>query len=388
MTKDKILLGYEVPTGQEVWIPCFHTLITGQSQYSGKTTTIKALASRAAELGYRVLIFDTKEQEADYTGFGGEVPIVVRDTLDSLELLHLLESVMHQKLGRYFSILSELITGGPNVGKKGKAESLKEVVDRAKFLENHSKNGFVQGAARTIWELLERLINQTAKIPKVTRLELNDGISRMVLNDLEIQSQQVVIATAFEDAIKVYKRKVIIVIDEAFKFVPQEYGSACTYNVLRVITQGAMSGLFVWLSTQFLAITDKAPMKACAVKILGTQDQKDEYKQTLDLIPGSKLKPKDVSDLKTGHFYLKMKGQPKGEQMVYVQPLGVSSEDAKLVAMERAAWEDVKPITIQAGETVVEHYTREVDNDSLTDHEYQELHERLLVLESTTPLGE
>ncbi|MEM1589638.1 MAG: hypothetical protein QW175_04405, partial [Candidatus Bathyarchaeia archaeon] len=89
---------FAVPSGEPVYIEPFHFAIIGQTQFSGKTTLVKRLADWAASQGFTVLVFDTKETEADYSGFGREVPVVLRETTDSFVLIGLLESMFRRKL--------------------------------------------------------------------------------------------------------------------------------------------------------------------------------------------------------------------------------------------------------------------------------------------------
>lgn len=93
---------------------------------------------------------------------------------------------------------------------------------------------------------------------------------------------------------------------------------------MNVITQGAKTGLYTWIATQFLAVTDKDPLKACAVKFLGTQDHITEVKHTLDLIPEArgKFSPDDIMKLKLGHWILVRK-RPAFVGVVYALPVGV-----------------------------------------------------------------
>src|SRR4051812_23746864 len=55
-----IHLGYEVGTGEPVSIPLAHTFVTGQTQLSGKTTTLRAIVVRS---NCRALAFVTKRGE-------------------------------------------------------------------------------------------------------------------------------------------------------------------------------------------------------------------------------------------------------------------------------------------------------------------------------------
>lgn len=319
---DTISLGYRVMDGTPVSIPIFHTAITGQTQYSGKTTTIKKMATEASKKGYKVLIFDTKEQEEDYDDFGDAVPVVMRQQLDSFALLGLLESIFKHRLSIYYGTLSRLCE---------RAKDFDDVIRNATKLEATAKSGFLQDAARTLKDLLVRLQSQTENKQTVDELRLPNDINRMVINDFDLQAQQIIVNTALEDVLRKYKKNVIVVIDEAFKFIPEGYSSACRHTLQRVITQGAKSGLYIWIGTQFLATTDKDPLKACAVKIIGTQDHPTEIKHSMALIPGGKKYADIFMKLQKGHFIVTAK-EIKEPVIVYVQKIGVPDAVAIQVA--------------------------------------------------------
>jgi len=44
---ERILLGFEVGSGESVFLPLHHLAIFGMTQLSGKTTTLEALISRS-----------------------------------------------------------------------------------------------------------------------------------------------------------------------------------------------------------------------------------------------------------------------------------------------------------------------------------------------------
>ena len=315
---------FTVPSGEPVSIEPFHYAIVGQTQFSGKTTLIKRLASWAKDNGFKVLIFDTKETEADYAGFGREVPVCLRETTDSFVLIGLLESMFRRRLTSYYATLSRLTEG---------AKGFNDIIERAKEMEAKTRSSWLRDACRVLYDLLERLQAETAKVKTVPRLQLYDGINRMVINEFSLEAQQLIVKNAFEDALRIYKRNLIIVLDEAFKFLPQGYSSPATKAVMHVITQGAKTGLYVWISTQFLAVTDKDPLKACAIKFLGTQDHITEVRHTLDLIPEvrGRFKPDDIMKLKLGHWILVRK-RPPDVRIVYALPLGVPSNLGRRVA--------------------------------------------------------
>lgn len=70
---------FTVPSGEPVSVEPFHYAIVGQTQFSGKTTLIKRLSRWAVDRGLKVLIFDTKETVEDYSGFGREIPVCLRE---------------------------------------------------------------------------------------------------------------------------------------------------------------------------------------------------------------------------------------------------------------------------------------------------------------------
>ena len=348
---------FTVPSGESVRLEPFNFAIIGQTQFSGKTTLIKRLSTWVVSLGYKVLIFDTKETEADYTGFGHEIPVCLRETTDALVLLPLLETVFQRRLPTgYYSVLCDVTAGTKN---------FEQVIAKAKEKEKTSRSGWVRGACRTLYDLLERLQEQLEKVETVPTLELPYDLNRMVLNDFPAASQQLFVKNAFEDLLHIFKRKTVGVIDEAFKFIPQSYSSAATKAIMTTITQGAKTGLFTWISTQFLAVTDKDPLKACAIKFLGTQDHITEVKHTLDLIPGvrGKFSTDDIMGLKVGHWILVRK-RPPDVRVVYASPLHVPEKVGVEVAQG-----------IRTPEYVRDHFLkrkREVDEELVWKEKYEE----------------
>ena len=325
------------------------------------TTLIKRLADWAAFQGFTVLVFDTKETEADFQGFGKEVPVVLRETTDSFVLIGLLESMFRRRLTPYYATLSRLTET---------ARGFDDIIRRAKELEASTRSSWLRDACRVLYDLLERLKAETGKVETVQQLRLYPGINRMCINDFSLEAQQLIVKNAFEDALRLYRRNLILVIDEAFKFLPQGYSSAATRAVMNVITQGAKTGLYVWIATQFLAVTDKQPLKACAVKFLGTQDHITEVKHTLELIPEARgrFTADDIMKLKLGHWILVRK-QPPFVGMVYSLPVGVPEDVGRKVALGQVSPEYVR-------DTFLKPKVLEV-NDDLWKEKYVQLEKQV-----------
>lgn len=292
--------------GQSVFIEPFHTLFAGQTNLSGKTTTIIALAGEAVKKGYTVLFFDTKPTIREFDSFNLDIPVCYQPTTDSLVLISLLEAIFKRKITIYYSTLNRL---------SERAKDIKDVIHNAELMEQTAKNGFIKDACHTLADLLRRLDQELSQTRYTTRLELRDGyINVMPINKLSNEAQQLVLKTAFEEVLRHHNRNTIVVVDEAFRFFPQDYGSACKKAGQDLITQGAKTKLFVWISTQFLAPTDKDPLKACPNKLFGRQDHNTEIDAAIKLVPGGKktLNPDQIMTLKRGEFlYVPLEGKPK-----------------------------------------------------------------------------
>jgi hypothetical protein len=321
-TKDTLFVGFEVGTGKEVYIPIFHMLVAGQTQLSGKTTLLKTLANQAVEQGYKVLCFDSKSNFADYDTFGKEIPICFRETTDSLTILGLLESIMERKLTQQFATLIRATEG---------AHSFVEVLENAEEVKEKTRSGFVHDAATTLVDLMGRLIEQTRDRKTSSKLELPHTINRMTINKFALEAQQMVIKTAIEDAL--VNPKLIVIIDEMSKFLPQQYRSACKPAIERYVTQGAITKTFLWGGSQFLATTAKSVMKAMDVKILGRQSHDTECEHTLDLIPklgNIKWTESHIMQLELGHFVVAAENWVK---IVYTVPEYADRHECHQVAM-------------------------------------------------------
>lgn len=282
--------------GQKVEMELFHCLIAGQTNLSGKTTTIRTLVPRAVEQGFTVLIFDSKPTVREFPGYH-DVPICYQSTTDSLVLLGLLEGIFRHKLTPFYATLDRLTED---------AGGIPDVIANAEKYEEKAKSGFIKDACHTLAKLLGRLQDELQQFDFTPDLQLRKGaINVMPINSLSVEAQQLVIKTAFEQVLKHHNRKVLVVIDETSRFLPQGYSSACKKAVYDTITQGAKTQLYVWGATQFIATIEKDVIKAMANKLLGRQDDATEVKATLDRIPNLKksgIGADQIMTLKRGEF--------------------------------------------------------------------------------------
>src|SRR5439155_524367 len=117
-------------------------------------------------------------------------------------------------------------------------------------------------------------------------LDLVEGLNIIDLErfarDSEVQS--LIIASVLEDVLYNHKNTVVI-IPEAWKFIPQERGNPCKLAVVEFIRQGATNNNFIWIDSQDMSGVDKEPLKQISEWVLGYQSEKNEVKHTLDQIP-------------------------------------------------------------------------------------------------------
>ncbi len=297
------LLGKE--NGKDFFIEPFHTLLAGQTNLSGKTTTAIALAGEAVKQGYTVLFFDTKPTLREFEGFH-DIPVCYQPTTDPLVLIGLIEQKMKRKLSLYYATLGRVSM---------RAKNIKDVITNAQQLEQRARSGFIKDACFTLADMLKRIDDEFETFKFSTTLELKRGtVNVMPINKMSNEAQQLVLKTAFEQILRHYNKHVIVIVDEAFRFFPQDYGSACKKAGQDLITQGAKTKLFVWISTQFLAPTEKDVLKACANKLLGRQDDPTEVKATQERVPGARkvVSADELMTLKRGEFiFVPLEGKPR-----------------------------------------------------------------------------
>jgi len=296
-----------------------HLIVTGVTQLSGKTTTLEALIKRS---GLKAVIFKTKIGEKSFTE-GTEVPPFFRDRSDYEFVKSLIEAYAKEKLFLEKGTLMRLCKGSASL------------IDIKKRVDDELAEGKLRGLKEEIHtrlqHYLENLIPQIQYANLSKTLDIREGINIMNLERFSEEAQSLIIQSVADEVLKTMKG-VIIVIPEAWKFLPQKYNNPCKRVVESFIRQGATNQNFVWIDSQDMAGVDKIPLKQISTWILGYQAERNEVKHTLDQISlPKKMKPKeeDIMNLKKGHFFLSCY---EGVYSVYVQPAWLSDEDAIKIA--------------------------------------------------------
>jgi|GEM_PF-845229 len=333
-----IHLGFEVGTGEPVEIPLAHTFVTGQTQLSGKTTTLRAIVERS---GQRALAFVTKRGE-DFAGRRippylpreGEQPIHWR----LVETL--LASALGQRNMKYerFQIVN---------AAKG-ARSLADV------RRNVDRLGAKGGRASEIYELLgeylDLILPEMRALASSDNLELAPGLNVMDLAGVGPQLQALVIRAALEQ-INHHEEGVLTVFPEAWEFAPRGRSAPAKDEAIAMIRKGAVLRNFLLCDSQDIAGVDTVVRQGASVWVLGVQRELNELKRTLQTIPAGIKRPKseDVAQLELGQFYACW---GKHAIKTYVQPAWMDDNSARGIAKGFIAVADVSndydhPITFK-----------------------------------------
>ncbi len=300
-----IHLGFEVPTGRAVTIPLRHTAITGQTQEAGKTTALEALISRAE--GVRALTFITKRGEQAFQQ-GKRCRPYFRERADWQYVSAILEATLREKMKFERSWIMQVSKG---------AQSLADV-QRNIETRLEKARGLNESVLTTLHAYLEIVLPQIAATDFAPSIYLVPGVNVMDLSGFRLEMQSLIIRSAIE---WVYEREenTIVIIPEAWEFIPQQRGSPVKLAVEQLIRKGAALKNYVWLDSQDIAGVHKDILRSVQVWILGVQREKNEVTRTLAHVPAGVGKPgvADLMQLGLGEFFVCY-----GAQVIktYVQP--------------------------------------------------------------------
>jgi hypothetical protein len=316
VTRPTIDLGYEVGTGSPVTVPLHHTVITGQTQMAGKTTTLEAMISRS---GLRALTFVTKRGEGSFTS-ARRIEPYFREQADWQFVASILEASRGEKLKFERAWIIRASKG---------AKTLADVQRNVQRLMKDAK-GMSADVYLTLDAYLEAVVPQIAGVKWATSVQLAAGVNVMDLSALVPEMQHLVIRSAITWVLD-KEKDTVVVVPEAWKFLPQGRGTPVKLAAESYIRQAAGLHNYLWLDSQDIAGVEKIILKSVPVWILGVQREANEVKRTLDQIPAGikKPKPDQVATLGLGQFFACHGTEVK---RVYVQPVWMNDAQARQVA--------------------------------------------------------
>jgi uncharacterized coiled-coil protein SlyX len=326
LSDSKILLGFEVGSGKEVQMRLHHTVVTGMTQLSGKTTTLEAIISRS---GRRAIAFKTKRGEEGFNAYEEILPFF-NERADWQYVASLLEATLREKLKFERPWIMRATKG---------ARTLREVMENIAMLKAESSGGSLpENIYTALEEYLKIVVPQIERFQFSKTLELKDGINVMDLTEMSVELQSLVIRSTMEHVISEL-RDVIVIIPEAWEHLPQGRNTPVKLYAETFIRKGASVGNFLFIDSQDIAGVDKTPLRQCNNWILGRQREANEVERVREILGRNRFSAEDIRGLPLGHFYAVLGDELK---KVYVLPAGVPYKLGRRVATGEVPVEKIK----------------------------------------------
>jgi hypothetical protein len=337
-----ILLGWEIGTGRRVEIPeTGHLAWFGQTQLSGKTTALEAIAYRG-EL--RAVAFITKQGEGGFLTGRMIPPYFSEPTNDEEQPLwrwvkSILEASQQRKLNfeeawiirccedpRSAKTLKDvhenikaLLGGEGGYIEKGRGKKKKK---EWKYTRK-PVSGINAGVYTSLKAYFDIVMPQLARLPYTKKLALGDGLNVMDLREYAMETQALVIRSVMEWVYQ-HEKGVRVIVPEAQDFVPQGKNSPVKMACETLVRKAGANRNFMWLDSQDMAAVDKIMLRACSIVGIGVQTEGHEIERSLAGLFTPALKPVDIARLKIGEFFVRT---PEARvQKCYVQPAWMESE--------------------------------------------------------------
>ena len=324
----EVLLGFEIGSGEPVYMKQAHTVALGMTQH-GKTTTLEAIIDRTPNA--KALAFKTKRGEAGFNNYRNVQPYYKSRAdwkyVESLLNVALSEKVQYQPFMRW-AILQ--VT-------KGHPTTLRQVLNNSIACQDkypRRKEVFEQLTA-----YLELVVPELEKHTFSTTLELAEGVNVMDISDMGTETQYLVIAASIE-YIHDNLEGVIVIVPEAWESIPQGRTTPVKIVAEKFIRKGAAIGNFLYLDSQDIGGIDKQPLRQCDNWIMGRMKEAHEVDRLIDQLQGVKVaKAETFQTLPLGTFYAVLGNDVK---KVYVLPAGVPQQMGIDVATGKISPEVVK----------------------------------------------
>jgi len=377
---DKILLGYEVGSGEPVFVPLHHLAIFGMTQLSGKTTTLEGLISRS---GLKAIAFITKRGEAGFTRYNLVTPYY-KPRAD----WQFVEGLVNVALGEKVKYEPGMRYGIMKVCKGHK--DLKEIQKAALEFARDSKREFMKAVYEKLAAYLDIVIPELEKWVFTDKLDLSEGINVMDLSGMRLETQHLVIASTIEYAFANLDH-VIVIIPEAWETIPQFKMTPVKWVAQQFIRKGAALGNYLWLDSQDIGGIDKTPLRQCDNWLMGRMKEAHEVERILKQLLGMKVPAEEIQTLPLGHFYAAIGNDVK---KVYVLPVGVPEQVGRDVALGKRSPESVrdsflKPKVLEVDEDLwKEKYEEEKRKREELEKEFGRQVERLSDLKAKEKIGE
>lgn len=320
VTPQSILVGFECGTGDEVKIKPAHLFISGLTQKSGKTTTLEALIQRS---NLATISFITKPGEKCFDVGEYHKPFF-QEKAEWKVVEKLFESQLGEKMKDVRAKLIELCKHEKTL------KTIKQSIDNA--LEE--SKGTEKKSLILLQAYFEDLFKELENKEYTSNLNLKTGINLMDLSSYNEELQSYIINSVLNEILHNNKNTVII-IPEAWKFIPPSRRTPSKYSIEQLIRQGAVNNNFVWFDSQDIAGVDKSILKSVSIWMLGLQTEVNEVEHTIAQIPlpkGQRPTNDQIMNLQVGEFFACFDGKCI---KTYVMPNRMSENEAREIAKSK-----------------------------------------------------
>lgn len=332
MKKKRIKIGYELKTGKEVEIPLAHTVMTGITAESGKTTAIMSLIKRS---GLKAIIMKTKIGEKAISE-GSIIPPFYKQEFDWEYASELLESSRKEKLKFERSWIIKYSRTANNLFefKKNIDNALSEV--KLRELE--------KSVLITLQAYLEKILPELQYAPLSKTLDIKEGINIMDLERFKEETQSLIIRSVLNEVLK-KEKNTIVIIPEAWRYLPERLSTPVKRPAEAFIRQGATNNNYLFIDSQDITGISKTILKQVSNWYLGYQREINEIKRVLDQVnlpKKNKPKPEEIATLKLGQFFVATSDFVK---KIYSQPSWLDDKTSKKIAMGKIDVGDIEQPT-------------------------------------------
>lgn len=324
--KQQILLGYEVKTGKDVYLPLHHTALFGMTGKVGKTTAADAIVSRS-ELP--AVAFQTARGEKGFTG-AWNIPAFYRPRSDWQFIEGLLGSALGGEKLKYERGMRWAIQ---QVSKNTK--TLFEVYDNcvaardSHTLQGRKLHPVIQQVIETLIAYFDLVLPDLKTYTFSRTLELRKGVNLMDLSEMRVEMQQIIIASTIQEAYEKFTG-IIVIVPEAWEMLPNGRRTPVTVTAEEFIRKAAKLGSYMLIDTQDIGGVDKTPLRQCDNWLMGRMKEAHEISRLAKQMLGKKVPSEEIQKLPVGHFFASI-----GDRFVkvYVQPQWMPADVARQVAL-------------------------------------------------------
>jgi hypothetical protein len=350
MSQNQIVLGHIAEgehRGERFCIPRGHTVFTGMSHISGKTTAEEAVFSRLPDTDppYRVLVFLTKRGEKTFQDSHNVKPYFkINFGWEYLESL--MASAMKEKLKferAWIIKLAKMTTQEMTYRKAPEASALmiaREIL--GKMIADKKTRDFDRNIYIVLAAYMDKILPvlRTAMLEWSQTLQLEPGINVMDLTPwyTNEEIQMLVIRSCMEHVLTC-ENKIIIALPECWKMIPQSRNTPVKLYFEKYSREGATNEDYLYLDAQDLGGMDKLFLRQVSVWIMGRMQESNEVERLLKQMLGVDMEAGIIQTLPLGHFIVAY-----GDKItkVYVWPKGVPEEMSIAVAKGEKSPEEVK----------------------------------------------